>query len=77
MALKNIPEPADKSMVVIVEFDGDCKVIWRDDEKVLPGAHPDETWFDDWNGDSMSWKEITRYAARAHMVWPTPLKAEQ
>jgi hypothetical protein len=67
-----LPEPADGTYLVCVEYDGTRTLIWRDDA-ARTSKHKDERWLSDYITDPMAWREILRYATAVHRIYAEPL----
>ena len=67
-----LPEPADGTHLVRVEYDNTHTVIWRDDTARI-SEHVDERWFDDTNTDPLCWREVLKYATAVHAISAEPL----
>jgi hypothetical protein len=67
-----LPEPADGTHLVRVEYDGTHTVIWRDDSARI-SQYPNERWLNDQDCDAMEWREILRYATAVHAISEKPL----
>jgi hypothetical protein len=69
-----LPEPADGTKLVRVEYDCGMTVIWREDSNVCANTDwVDERWFDGRDNDPMEWREILRYATAVHAISAEPL----
>lgn len=69
-----LPEPADGSMLVVDDGDGERTVIWRDDAEAKRwGGMPGERWFSDRNCDPMSLYQHVKYAAKVYEVAGKPV----
>jgi len=62
-----LPEPADKTIVVIDDGSDDWSIYWRSDESArqLDGAE-DERWFENHFEDPFAWGQITKSAMRIY-----------
>ena len=67
-----LPEPADGTKLVRVEYDRGNTVIWRDNAS-SSSRYADERWFDDNNTDALAWPEILKYATAVHAISEKPL----
>jgi len=65
-----LPEPPDGTRLV-VDTEGEPRVIWRDDAEAKNwDARPTDRWFDDDDSDPMSFYQYIKYAAAIYAVGP-------
>lgn len=67
-----LPEPADGTHLVRIEYDNTHTVIWRDDAARI-SEHEDERWLTDNQSDPMCWPAILKYATAVHAISEKPL----
>lgn len=67
-----LPEPADGTHLVRVEYDRSRTVIWRDDAGGT-SRYATERWFDSADSDPLEWREILRYTIAVHSVSEEPV----
>lgn len=74
MALKLPPEPADGTVLVVLNAHDERLVIWRDDVEAIEwDGLPDEHWFADPETDPMCWENINKYTRAMHLVSTDPI----
>lgn len=67
-----LPEPENGTRLVMTEYDGNQRIIWRDDAVVV-SRYPTERWMHDRNDDPMEWRAILKYATSVYSIPDKPL----
>lgn len=71
---EQLPEPPDRTRLLIIDRNDKPTAIWRDDAEASTDkeCQPDEHWFDDF-AEPMDWTTILRYAREVYAVGRVPL----